>query len=81
MKRAIGKYHVKVASDIVRDGLGVELWDNCGNHVVAEIFRCDADKTVVLRTFDHDVPLHVIETFIQFSRERLEPFEDGSKLP
>ena len=80
MKRVVGAYHMKVASDIVRDGLGVELWDNC-DHVVAEVFRCDADKTTSLRTFDHDVPLCAIETPIKFSRERLEPFEDGSSLP
>ena len=80
MKRVVGAYHMKVASDIVQDGLGVELWDNC-DYVVAEVFRCDADKTISLRTFNHDVPLCAIETLIKFSRERLEPFEDGSSLP
>lgn len=79
MRRIIETYHMTVVSDVIRDGLGVELWDNC-YHMVAEVFRCDADKTVILRTFDHDVPLHVIEIFIKFSRERLEPFEDGSSL-
>ena len=80
MKRVVGAYHIKVASDIVQDGLGVELWDNC-DYGVAEVFRCDANKTISLRTFDHDVPLCIIETLIKFSRERLEPFEDGSSLP
>lgn len=50
MKRFIGQYYVLVVSDIARDGLGVELWDNEHN-LVAEVFRCDANNTVLLNTF------------------------------
>jgi hypothetical protein len=80
MKRFIGQYYVLVASDIARDGLGVELWDNEHN-LVAEVFRCDANNTALLNTFNNDVPLNVLQSLIQFARERLEPFEDGSPLP
>jgi hypothetical protein len=80
MERVMGQYSVLVASDIVRDGLGVELWDNEHNLVV-EVFRCDANNTVLLNTFNNDVPLNVLQSLIQFARERLEPFEDGSPLP
>jgi len=39
------EYRFQVASDIVRDGLGVELTDSRGN-VLAEVFRCDADNSL-----------------------------------
>lgn len=80
MKRSVGQYHIKIASDIIRDGLGVELWDSNDN-VIAEIFRCDANYTVLVNTFNNDIPLSVLESLINFARERLEPFEDGSPLP
>ncbi len=80
MIRTIGQYRVRVASDVVRDGLGIELWDDDDN-LVAEIFRCDANHTVTLNTFTSHVPLNILESAIKFLRERLEPFEDGSLLP
>lgn len=64
----------------MRDGLGVELWDN-ENNLVVEVFRCDASNTILLNTFNNDVPLNVLQSLIQFARERLEPFEDSSPLP
>jgi hypothetical protein len=64
----------------VRDGLGVELWDNKHN-LVAGVFRCDANNTVLLNTFNNNVPLNILQSFLQFAREKLEPFEDGSPLP
>jgi hypothetical protein len=36
MKQIIGEYHVSVASDIRRDGLGIELW--LDNEMIMEIF-------------------------------------------
>jgi hypothetical protein len=80
MKRVLGEYHIKVASDINRDGLVIELWDDCEN-IVVEVFRSDKSKTITLRTFDREVPLQAIEALIKFSRQRLEPFEDGTHLP
>jgi hypothetical protein len=47
----------------------------------AQLKLCDANNTVLLNTFNNDVPLNVLESLIQFARERLEPFEDGSPLP
>jgi hypothetical protein len=41
---------MQLASDIIRDGLGLELLDRAGN-VVGEVFRCDADHTVTVRVF------------------------------
>lgn len=80
MKRFLGQYHIKVASDIIRDGLGVELWDSNDN-VVAEVFRCDPNLTILVNTFNNHIPLSILESLISFARERLEAFEDGSCLP
>ena len=80
MMRVVGQYHIKVASDIVRDGLGAERWSD-RDELVAEVFRCDASHTISLQTFNTGVPMEVVESFIKFARERLEPFEDGTLLP
>lgn len=72
-------FATQVASDVVRDGLGVELL--AAGEVVAEVFRCDADHSLVLNTFGNDVPLVEIERLISLARNRLEVFEDGTPLP
>ena len=72
-------WRTQVASDIVRDGLGVELLDREGQ-VVAEIFRCDADHTVFFAQFVETIPLHAIEALIARAKDRLDPFEDGTPL-
>jgi hypothetical protein len=72
-------YKTQVASDIVRDGLGVELLSESSD-VVAEVFRCDRDHTVLVSTLRNDIPLEAIDRLIRFAKERLEPFEDGLAL-
>ena len=69
----------QVASDVVRDGLGLELLDPTGN-VVAEVFRVDADKTLHLNTFSYDVSVESIEELLSRARREMDPFEDGSPL-
>jgi hypothetical protein len=70
------RYSTQVASDVVRDGLGVELLSESGD-VVAEVFRSDRDRTVMLSTFSYDIPLEAIDTLLARARQRLDPFEDG----
>jgi hypothetical protein len=72
-------FATQVASDVIRDGLGVELL--ASGDVVAEVFRCDADHSLVLNTFGNDVPLVEIERLILRARNRLDAFEDGTPLP
>lgn len=73
------QYSTQVASDVDRDGLGVELLDQ-NRHVVAEIFRSDRDQTILINTFSYDIPLAAIEHLIARAKERLDPFEDGTSL-
>jgi hypothetical protein len=70
---------MQTASDVQRDGLGVELI--AADKVVAEVFRCDADHTLIVTTFGHDLPLVTIEELMAYARERLGAFEDGTPLP
>lgn len=75
----IDGFRTQFASDIVRDGLGVELLGP-DDRIVAEVFRCDADHTLTVRTFE-GVPIQIIEELLAFSRAELERFEDGTPLP
>ena len=86
MKLAIGSgtpplagFRVQLASDVIRDGLGLELLR--ADRVVAEVFRCDANRSLTVTTFDQNIPLTAMEAFIAMARVRLGDFEDGSPLP
>jgi len=72
-------FDMQVASEVIRDGLGVELLAD--GEVVAEVFRCDANHSLVLNTFGNDIPLVEIERLISRARNRLDAFEDGTPLP
>ena len=72
-------WRTQLASDVHRDGMGLELLDPSGD-VVAEIFRCDVDKTVIVTTFNNDIPLDIFERYYRQAWMRLDPFEDGSSF-
>jgi hypothetical protein len=73
------KFRTQVASDVVRDGLGVELVSESGD-VLAEVFRCDADHTVSFSAFAVGLPLDGVRMLIARALDRLDPFEDGTPL-
>lgn len=74
-----GPFRTQIASDVIRDGLGVELL--AGDRVVAEVFRCDANHSFSITTFGNDLPLVAVEQLIARARRDLGPFEDGALLP
>lgn len=74
------KYRYQVASDVVRDGLGVELTDDDRN-VVAEVFRCDANNTLTISLFSEELPFMEVEKLVRVARRELIQFEDGTPLP
>jgi len=75
----MAEFKTQVASDVVRDGLGIELIDATGK-VIAEVFRCDANHTVIVSTFGNDIPIQAVEQLLQRALRELEPFEDGTPL-
>jgi len=70
----------QVASDVVRDGLGLELIDGSKN-IAAEVFRCDTSRTVTVRVFESGIPNEVLTELVEQARTRLAEFEDGTPLP
>lgn len=73
-------YRLQVVSDVIRDGLGVELIDEM-NEVVAEVFRRDSDNLLLFSSFTENVPFVEVEKLIRLARLELRQFEDGSALP
>ena len=67
------RYTTLVASDVQRDGIGLELhWlSERQDNVVAEIFASDVDDSWTVNTFDCDVPLELLEELISEAKERL----------
>ena len=71
---------MQLASDVVRDGLGLELLGE-PYRIVAEVFRCDADHTVTAYVYEDGIPPDILQELIDCARDRLDPFEDGTPLP
>ena len=57
------QFQTQVASDIVRDGLGIELV-SADVDVLAEAFRCDADRALRFSAFATDLPLAAVRMLI-----------------
>lgn len=70
---------LQTASDIQRDGLGVNLMDAEGNQVV-EIFRCDKDNSVVINTFGNDIELAEFNRLLAYAKAKLGTFENGTTI-
>lgn len=73
-------WKTQLASDVIRDGLGLELLDDDEN-ILAEVFRCDADLTVTLSIFEPSLSQQLIEELVADARDCLGTFEDGTPLP
>ena len=79
MKDPTTNAKAQIVSDVIRDGLGVELLLD-GDRVVAEVFRCDADHTVSVSLFVEAVPLRALQFLLDRANVELDPFEDGTPL-
>lgn len=74
------QYRYQFASDVIRDGMGLELTDESWN-VLAEVFRCDADNSLTISLFLEGLPFTEIEKLVLMARKDLGTFEDGTQLP
>lgn len=61
-----------MASDLVRDGMALELLDAFGE-VVADVFYSDATGEMSFSAYRHDLPLEVVECLIASAKQRLPP--------
>jgi len=70
-------WNTQLASDIQRDGMGLELLSPEGK-VVAEVFRSDAEHTVTVAIFGAAIPAQVFDEYYRQALDSLDPFEDGT---
>jgi len=69
-------YSFLVASDVVRDGLGLEAWKRLQNNereLVAEVFWSDKLGTLTMSTYQPDLPIELVEHLLTMARLRLTP--------
>ena len=57
-------YELITASDVIRDGLGIELWNKNENKLLIEIFRNDSKKKIEFYSEKSDLPFEVIEQLL-----------------
>ena len=58
-------YEIIIASDMRRDGIGVELHIKGDNKFLVEIFRNDAKKKIEFYAVEVDVPFKIIEKVLE----------------
>ncbi|ASL76850.1 hypothetical protein OZ675_23350 (plasmid) [Ralstonia pseudosolanacearum] len=73
-------FRFQFASDVQRNGLGLELLD-ANSEVVAEVFRSDANHSLEVSIFQMDLPFVQVERLLRVARTELGAFEDGTPLP
>ena len=72
MKHDGREYAYVVGSDVIRDGMYVEVGDGPdGANAILEIFYSDASHKMTVTLYRPDVPLEVVEWAISIARERL----------
>ena len=73
MKIGESRYEFIVASDVIRDGLGMEMWRvEGGNRVqVLEAFRSDVTGEITFAAYEEDLPFALVDRFVAAARERL----------
>lgn len=72
MKHAGVEYRYVLGSDLVRDGMYVEVSDfRNETPAILEIFYSDATHAMTVSLYTQDVPLDVVEWAIAVAKERL----------
>ena len=73
MKLTVDKkeYKLIIASDVIRDGIGLEIWEKSSNSMIIEIFRNDSKRQIEFFSEKVDVPLDLIEKGIEIFNEKI----------
>ncbi|GAB2768563.1 hypothetical protein GCM10027275_08960 [Rhabdobacter roseus] len=64
-------YEIIRATDVDRDGIGIELWDRDNQKLILEIFRHDDKKKLMFSCDKGELPLEVVERFLREFEERV----------
>lgn len=70
------QYSLTMASNVVRDGVALELEEVGRPSNFAEVFFHDESGEMTISTFGKDFPLPVIEELIALAKTRLPPLAD-----
>jgi hypothetical protein len=70
------EYRFQVASDLQRDGLGLECYrqPSAGEELVLEVFRNDSKHEYTVSQFSQDLPLAFVEHVATVARFKLGGF-------
>ena len=60
------------ASDLSRDGCGIELWD--GDEQIGEVFRWDGQRKMTITLWRENLDLALVEMLITRANEELPPY-------
>jgi hypothetical protein len=69
-EKVFNGYRFMIASDIIRDGIGCELYDS-ENNFLAEIFRNDARRIIEFTCNVENIPFVVIEKLSQIFKDEI----------
>lgn len=64
-------YEIIRATDVDRDGIGIELWDRDNQKLILEIFRHDDKKKLTFSCDTDNIPLEVVDWFLREFEERV----------
>ena len=64
-------YEIIIASDVKRDGIGLEIWDSETNRQIIEIFRADTDQRIDFFSEKITVSIELIEKSLEIFNQRI----------
>lgn len=67
------EYEIVRGSDVDRDGMYLELSEKVSRKIVAEVFYSDKTHDFSISCFEQDMPLTLIESLINDSKQLLPP--------
>lgn len=66
------EYHTVIGSDVIRDGMYIEVKDaRRGADAILEVFYSDVSHDMLVTLFEPDVPVEIVAWAISVARERL----------
>jgi antitoxin component YwqK of YwqJK toxin-antitoxin module len=62
-------HQIIIASDVERDGIGIEIYEN--DKLIVEIFRSDSEQTRTIKTFKSNISLDLMEEYIAIFKKEI----------
>lgn len=65
------EYEILIASDVNRDGIGLEIWDAVMDRMIIEIFRDDTEQRIDFYSKNITEPIELIEKSLEIFNQRI----------